>query len=418
MTDPKNSETNPLPPKIQTWEGSSAYVEQGRHWSSVLIWLCAILFGGTLIWAFIAKIDQTVTVRGRLEPSGSVREVESPSAGVVSKVFVQDGLVVKQGQPLFDVDAKGLASRRKAFQTTLALFELQANALSSILRSDGDPSLIQDFPDIPVVNEPSLNAQLETARQQSQQFISRLEQIAARLNSRRSTMQLKKQIAEDIKPLFENGAMSRNQYLLQLNQVQEMRAEVATLEEERSRVVGQIASQLNQINRQMIQIRAELVNLEETISYRTVRAPITGKVFDLKVSPQTVVNADQEVLKLIPADRLQAKVSISDSDIGFVKVGLPVNVSVDSFPSGEFGYISGILIELGSDVLPPDRQSQQYHFPATVSLEQQSVLAGDQKLNLQSGMGVSGNIKLRSRPVVSIISDLFTKQLEGVKRFR
>ena len=231
-------------------------------------------------------------------------------------------------------------------------------------------------------------------------------------------MQLKKQIAEDIKPLFENGAMSRNQYLLHLNQVQEMRAEVDTLEEERSRVVGQIASQLNQINRQMIQIRAELVNLEETISYRTVRAPITGKVFDLKVSPQTVVNADQEVLKLIPADRLQAKVSISDSDIGFVKVGLPVNVSVDSFPSGEFGYISGILIELGSDVLPPDRQSQQYHFPATVSLEQQSVLAGDQKLNLQSGMGVSGNIKLRSRPVVSIISDLFTKQLEGVKRFR
>ena len=53
---------------MQDWEGSSAYVEQGRHWSSALIWLCAVLFGGTLIWAFTAKIDQTVTVRGRLEP--------------------------------------------------------------------------------------------------------------------------------------------------------------------------------------------------------------------------------------------------------------------------------------------------------------------------------------------------------------
>ena len=30
--------------------------------------LCSVLFGGTLIWGFIAKIDQTVTVRGRLEP--------------------------------------------------------------------------------------------------------------------------------------------------------------------------------------------------------------------------------------------------------------------------------------------------------------------------------------------------------------
>ena len=37
-----------------------------------------------MIWAFTAKIDQTVTVIGRLEPSGSVRSVDSPSAGVVS----------------------------------------------------------------------------------------------------------------------------------------------------------------------------------------------------------------------------------------------------------------------------------------------------------------------------------------------
>ena len=86
-----------------------------------------------------------------------------------------------------------------------------------------------------------------------------------------------------------------------------------------------------------------------------------------------MVNEDQEFLKLVPANRLQARVAISDGDIGFVKVGLPVNVSVDSFPSGEFGYISGTLTKLGSDVLPPDRESPQYRFPATVSLKEQSV---------------------------------------------
>ena len=418
MTDLTQPEPKPLPPKIKSWEGSSAYVEQGRHWSSALIWLCAVLFGGTLVWAFTAKIDQTVTVRGRLEPSGSVRDVESPSAGVVSKVFVNDGEVVKQGQPLFDVEAKGLSSRRKALETTLALFELQAKTLSSILSSGGDPSRFENLPEIPIVADSSLNEQLKTARQQSQQFRSRLEQIAARLGSRRATLDLKEQIALDMKPLFVSGAMSRNQYLLQLNQVQETRAEISTLEEERSRVIGQVAAQLNQIDRRMIQIRAELVGLKETLSYRTVRAPINGKVFDIKVSTQTVVNADQQVLKLVPANRLQAKIAISDGDIGFVKVGLPVNVSVDSFPSGEFGYITGTLVKLGSDVLPPNREFQQYRFPATVSLNEQIVQAGDQELNLQSGMGISANIKLRSRPVITIVSDLFTKQLDGVKRFR
>ena len=129
--------------------------------------------------------------------------------------------------------------------------------------------------------------------------------------------------------------------------MQEIRAEVATLKEESSRVIGAVAGQLSQIDRQIIRIRAELVGLKETISYRTVRAPIDGKVFDAKVSPQMVVNGDQTVLKLVPANRLQAKVEISDSDIGFVKVGLPVNVSVDSFPSGEFGYIKGFPDKAG-----------------------------------------------------------------------
>ena len=61
-----------------------------------------------LIWAFTAKIDQTVTVRGRLEPSGSVREVESPSAGVVSKVFVKDGEEVKKGSTFLTLRLRDL----------------------------------------------------------------------------------------------------------------------------------------------------------------------------------------------------------------------------------------------------------------------------------------------------------------------
>ena len=408
----------PLPPQLKIWEGSSAYVEQGRHWSSALIWLCSLLFGGTLIWAFTAKIDQTVTVRGRLEPSGSVREVESPSGGVVSKVLVKEGDLVRKGDPLFDVEAKGLASRRKALEVTLTLFELQARSLKSILNSGGDPTRFEPLPSIPIVSDPILNSQMTTARQQSQQFRSQLQQLASRLGSRRQTLRLQERIAADLKPLFEGGGMSRAQYFTRINQVQVARAEVATLEEERSRLIGAIAGALNQIDRQIIRIRAELVDVNETISYRTVRAPIDGKVFDARVASQAVVNANQTVLKLVPANRLQAKVEIGDVDIGFVKVGLPVNVSVDSFPSGEFGYIQGTLTKLGSDALPPDQRSPVYRFPAMVTLKQQSVESGSQQLNLQSGMGVTANIKLRSRPVISIVSDLFTKQMDGVKRFR
>ena len=94
-------------------------------------------------------------------------------------------------------------SCRKALESTFALFDLQALTLTSI-HADGDPSRFDGLPEIPPVEDSLLNAQLNTARQQSQQFLSRFVQIDARLTGR-ATMKLKEQIAEDIKPLLKAG---------------------------------------------------------------------------------------------------------------------------------------------------------------------------------------------------------------------
>lgn len=407
-----------LPPQLTIWEGSSAYVEQGKHWSSALIWICIVLFGSTLVWAFTARLDQTISVRGRLEPTGSVREVDSPSAGVVNKVFVKDGQQVRAGDPLFDVESKGLTSSRQAKITNIRLLELQVQGIQSVLASDGDPTKFQPLAALPLVNDPVLLSQLSAARQQITQLRSQLEQISARLASRRKTLSLQQRITADLGILYRKGGMARNQYLTQQNQIQEIQSEIISLEQDRSKTLGAAAGQLNDINRQLLNLRSDLIATREALSYRTILAPISGKVFDVKLARFSVINADQTILKLVPANRLQASVDISDADIGFVRVGQPATISVDSFPSGEFGYINGTLIKLGSDALAPDAKAQSFRFPATISLKQQEVLSGKQPLNLQSGMGVTANIKLRSRPVITLLSDMLTKQLDGIKRFR
>ncbi len=418
MTDQQTQHSKPLPKGLQLWEGSSSFVEQGRHWSSALIWLSSGLFAAALLWAFTARIDQTITVRGELEPAGSVKDVDSPSAGVVRKLYVAEGDRVKAGQPLLDVEAKGLASRRQAIERSIALLDLQARSLQTIIRSDGVVANMPALPPIPSVADPQKQAQLATARNQTQQLRARLEQIDTQLLSRQQSLRLKQQLASDLKLLYTSSAISRHSYLSQLDEVQTMRAQVAGLKEEKTRVIGEAAAQLNQVNQQMINLRSELVGLKETLSYRTIRAPIAGTVFDAKVGPASVVNTSQVLLKIVPADRLQARVEIPNTDVGFVRAGLPVSVGVDSFSAGEFGYIKGTLMSIGSDALDPTQPGQQARFPAVISLQQQEVLSGDQKLNLQSGMGVSANIKLRSRPAISLLTDMFTRQFEGIKRFR
>ena len=219
-------------------------------------------------------------------------------------------------------------------------------------------------------------------------------------------------------PLFDGGGISRNAYLQQLNRLQELKAEVSTLQSEQSRLLGVTSASINNLNRQIISLSAELDSIVEAISFRTIKSPFAGTIFDLKVSPSSVVSNSEVLLKIVPENKLEASVRILDSDIGFVKVGQAASVSIDSFPSGEFGYINGTLSTLGIDVLPPDRENPMRYFPAVINLKEQSVLSGSRTLNLQSGMGLSANIKLRSRPVITILTDIFTRQAEGIKRFR
>ena len=94
--------------------------------------------------------------------------------------------------------------------------------------------------------------------------------------------------------------MARNAYLTQLNKVQELKAQFSTLEEEKVRVIGAASTQLNQINRQRIDLESELVNLKENIGYRTILAPISGRVFDSKVGPFSVVGTDQVFVEDCP----------------------------------------------------------------------------------------------------------------------
>ena len=142
-------------------------------------------------------------------------------------------------------------------------------------------------------------------------------------------------------------------------------------------------------------------------------------VFDLKPkAPGFVANPTEPVLKIVPSDNLLAKVFITNRDIGFVKPGMDVDVRVDSFPFSEFGDIKGTLTWIGSDALPPTQVRNFYSFPAKVKLNAQTLKVASQPLPLQSGMSLSVNIKTRKRTVMSIFTDLFTGQMEGLQHLR
>ena len=159
MTKSPKTPESPDASSFQAWEGSSVFVEQGKHWSSAFIWLTCLLFGSTIIWAFTAKIDQTVSVRGKLEPNKAVKSIESPSNGVVLSVSVSEGDLVSKGDHLLTVESKALTEKKASIEKTLFLLQFEAISLKSIINSTKET-----FPSVPprfansVFNEQILNA--------------------------------------------------------------------------------------------------------------------------------------------------------------------------------------------------------------------------------------------------------------------
>ena len=122
-----------------------------------------------------------------------------------------------------------------------------------------------------------------------------------------------------------------------------------------------------------------------------------------------VAQASEPILKIVPLNKLKAKVEINSRSIGFIKVGQKADISIDSFPASDFGVVAGQIIRIGSDALAPNpTMNKGYRFPADIKLEgQKLLLKNGQKLTLQAGMSLTANIKLRKVSYLQLLLGVF-----------
>ncbi|WP_083636993.1 HlyD family efflux transporter periplasmic adaptor subunit [Leptolyngbya sp. 'hensonii'] len=473
-------------------------LQQSPAWSRAILWSLLGAMTTGVLWACFAKIDQAIQATGKLEPTGSVKEVKAPISGVVKTVHVRDGQQVKQGDLLITLDNTNAraqiyslkrikysllqenhfykAQLKEAFplsQMELARRQLRLSpemltltrsraeliAGNQLYRAQLDNSP-QDL--TPEQQERLMSIQTEetsrvrTAELEVSQLMREFQQAQIRRISAQSTLALNQQVLRRIEPLAKQGAIADLQRLQQVEEVEKAQAQVEQLQQEEKRLqfaiaqsrakvsntialsrrdwltqiannnqrIAEIDSQLTKAivenNKRIAEIDNQISQAQTNLKYQELRAPTGGTVFDLKArSPGFVANTTEPILKVVPTDALVAEIYITNQDIGFVQLNVPVDVRIDSFPFSEYGDIKGQLVWIGSDALPPDQIQPYYRFPARIKLERQSfTLSQNRQIPLQSGMSVTTNIKLRERRVISLFTDLFTNSTEGLRFVR
>ena len=368
-------------------------LQQGRFWIRTVTWTLVGSSMFALAWLALARTEEIVVAPGQLEPIGSVQDIQMPVGGVADQIFVKEGDLVKAGQVLMKLDTEASEELHKSLEKTIKLKQEQLTLKQEEKRN---------------------------TMQMNQEEVLMLE----------SNLVLQSEILGRYKHLKEVGAFSEVQYLNQSNVVNETRGKLMQARAERLRQIAMLDQQIAQLKSELADLNGRFVESKVTLRYQQLKSPVDGVVFELKpTSSGFTAQSTQTVMKVVPIASLEAKVEVPSSKIGFVQVpqGCPedlgvcmnADISIDSFPSSDFGVLKGKVTRIGSDALEPDPQKrrQELTFPVTIQLgEQQLRLKSGSALPLQVGMSLTANIKLRKVSYLQLLLGEFKDKAESIKR--
>ncbi len=220
---------------------------------------------------------------------------------------------------------------------------------------------------------------------------ARKESLIAKLNESISTLETEKNILKEISVLAEIGGIQRLQYLQQKNRVNELSYEIK-------------------------QFEANIKEVGFDISRTNLKSPVKGRVFNLiAISPGYASTLGETLLKIVPDGAVEAKVFLSNLDIGFIEKDMQAQIRVDAYPFTQFGSIKGKLKAIGQEVLPPDQQNPGSRFPAYVSLSTQYLEKNNIKYKVRPGQSVSVNLIVRNKPIISLLTDALDKAFDALR---
>jgi HlyD family secretion protein len=241
------------------------------------------------------SIARSVVATGKIEPRSTV-EVKSKASGIVKKLYVDYGDVVRQGQVMAELDKEELEARVRELRANLQAAQAAEEAALAALERN---KVEAEGPDIPF-----LKSNMERARQMFKEGIGA------------------KNIVEDTERLYQ---LALNKQSAAVRNLAVSRAEI-------TRAKAQVA-----------QAQAMLERAEEDLRNSTIISPIDGLVLSRNVEIGNAVSSilvmgSQSTLLFTLGDVSDVFVrgKVDQADIGKVYMGQPARIVVESFRDRKF----------------------------------------------------------------------------------
>jgi membrane fusion protein len=369
----------------------------------VLLLLCAMAIG---TWLVLGEYTRKAHVRGVLVPDRGWIRLVSPQVATVAERRVSQGQAVRAGDVLFVLSLEHQTRDGGAQQRVhRSLLARQDSLLESL---DAQQRLSRE-------QDAALSLRLSTLQRETGQLDSEME-------LQRQRLLLSQQSLARLESLRAEGFATTAQIQAKSEEVLGLRAQVASLERQRSTLARDIAALEGQRRELPLQVRARAGELQREAQALAkeaaesdakhellIRAPQDGTVATVLAEPGQSVAPDAALASLVPADaRLQAHLYAPSSALGFIRPEQPVHLRVAAFPHQKFGHQPGQVLQVSSTplqagelaALPLASKPNEPLYRVTVSLQQQHVMAYGREQPLAAGMQLEADVLLERRRLV------------------
>lgn len=330
-----------------------------------LKWL-GIGLGGFLLWAALAPLDEGVPTPGQVAIDSKRKTIQHLQGGIVKKVHVREGQMVKEGDLLLELDEATVRAQREQAAQNLAGLRENVVAQQALLKG------------------------LTTAEQ-----------------NRAEQRRLIEQELEGLRGLVKDGFAPKVQQLQlerSLADIQTAQTDLQTNRQRTQQAILELQHQLKAAEQRLTAAQQDLERLE-------IRAGVSGQVVGLQLQGDgSVIQPAQRLMDIVPDEQqLIIEARIPPQYIDRLQEGQAVNARFSNFKQSLQVVAPAKLVSISGDVLTDTNTGEGYYL-ARVALtpEGLNALAGR---SMQPGMPVEVVVLTGSRSLLQYLLHPLTRRI-------
>lgn len=413
--------------------------------------ILALGFGGFLLWAALAPLDEGVPTAGTVSVATKRKPIQHLTGGIVEDFYVREGQMVKEGEVLAKLnDSVARANFEAARQHYMGLQAMESRLVAVQMSADEikfpaevitstDPMVQQQ-----VANQLSLfasqkagfQAELTAMREAILGQRAMIEAFKADLATKQEQYASLQDELSGIKDLVAEGYLPKARERELHRQIASVRGAVSQLTgnidrtyraiaEVEQKIIQRRQSYREQSETQLASIRLELQAdrekfkaASEELSRTSIRAPVSGQVIGLQVQAKgAVVQPAQKLMDIVPSnEELVIETKIAPQFAERVKPGQIAEVQFTTFANSPSIVVDGKIRSVSHDLLAeatPNGTVAYYSAQVVITRDGLKKLGNRQ---MKPGMPVEIILKTGERTLLQYLLKPLTERLSGAMR--